>query len=143
MGELLGSPDVDALRVMKAYADSHDFAGLELDEALRVFVRPFRVPGEAQMIDRLVERFAARHCECNPSHFWDSDQAYVLAFAVVMLNTDAHNPKTDPATKMSEDAFAAMAREGMRSGSSGSSSESSEDAKPSRDGKRERGRDDT
>ena len=114
VGELLGSHDVDALRVMKAYADAHDFAGLELDEALRAFVRPFRVPGEAQKIDRLVERFAARHCECNPSHFQDSDQAYVLAFAVVMLNTDAHNPKTDPKTKMSEDAFVAMAREGMR-----------------------------
>ena len=133
VGELLGSPDVDALRVMKAYADSHDFAGLELDEALRVFVRPFRVPGEAQKIDRLVERFAARHCECNPSHFWDSDQAYVLAFAVVMLNTDAHNPKTDPATKMSEDAFAAMAREGMRSGSSGSSRSPRSSGSPERE----------
>ena len=38
----------------------------------------------------------------------------MLAFAVVMLNTDAHNPKTDPKTKMSEDAFVAMAREGMK-----------------------------
>ena len=114
MGELLGSHDVDALRVMKAYADAHDFRGLALDEALRVFFKPFRVPGEAQKIDRLVERFAARHCECNPGDFEDPDQAYVLAFAVVMLNTDAHNPKTDPKTKMSEDAFVAMAREGMK-----------------------------
>ena len=114
VGELLGSHDVDALRVMKAYADAHDFRGLALDEALRVFFKPFRVPGEAQKIDRLVERFAARHCECNPGDFEDPDQAYVLAFAVVMLNTDAHNPKTDPKTKMSEDAFVAMAREGMK-----------------------------
>ena len=114
VGELLGSHDVDALRVMKAYADAHDFRGLVLDEALRVFFKPFRVPGEAQKIDRLVERFAARHCECNPGDFEDPDQAYVLAFAVVMLNTDAHNPKTDPKTKMSEDAFVAMAREGMK-----------------------------
>ena len=113
VGELLGSHDVDALLVMKAYADAHDFAGLDFDEALRLFFRPFRVPGEAQKIDRLVERFAARHCECNPNHFEDSDQAYVLAFATVMLNTDAHNPRTDQTTKMSEEAFVAMAREGM------------------------------
>ena len=114
IGELLGSNDVDSLRVMKEFTDLFDFAGVSFDDALRTFVSPFRVPGEAQKIDRLMERFALRFCECNPEAFGDTDQAYVLAFAVVMLNTDAHNSKTDEKMKMTEDAFVEMARSGMK-----------------------------
>ena len=39
--------------------------------------------------------------------FSDPDAAYVLAFAVIMLNTDAHNPMMD--THMTRDDFIAMA----------------------------------
>jgi Sec7-like guanine-nucleotide exchange factor len=33
---------------------------MDFDLALRTFLRPFRLPGEAQKIDRLMEAFAAR-----------------------------------------------------------------------------------
>ena len=51
--------------------------------------------GEAQKIDRIMEKFAERYCADNPGVFRSADCAYLLAFALVMLNTDAHNPHAD------------------------------------------------
>jgi hypothetical protein len=33
-----------------------------------------------------------RYCKDNPGSFRNADAAYTLAFAIIMLNTDAHNP---------------------------------------------------
>lgn len=57
----------------------------------RKFLSGFRLPGEAQKIDRLMEKFAERFVSCNPESFKSADVAYVLAYSVIMLNTDAHN----------------------------------------------------
>ena len=66
-----------------------------------MFLDGFRLPGEAQKIDRLVEKFAERYVSCNAeSYFRSADVAYVLAYSVVMLNTDAHNPQVK--TKMTK-----------------------------------------
>ena len=107
IGELLGGFDDDEVAVMRAFVESHDFAQDDFDVALRRFMSSFRLPGEAQKIDRLMEAFAARYCACNPDVFKDPDAAYVLAFAVIMLNTDAHNPNMD--TKMTKKDFVDMA----------------------------------
>ena len=115
-----------------------------IDEALRVVLERFRLPGEAQQIERVVESFSAgyfEHCvkaevdeyvrclklhlvatgapvpetldlkklpketgaiqsdslsyvyeegEAPPLH---ADTVFVLAYAVIMLNTDQHNPQ--------------------------------------------------
>ena len=93
VGEYLGERDEACLAVMHAYVDALDFSGATFDGALRSFLAGFRLPGEAQKIDRLVEKFAARFVACNPGAFGSADTAYVLAYSVVMLNTDAHNPQ--------------------------------------------------
>lgn len=62
--------------------------------------------GEAQKIDRIMERFAERYCKDNPDVFKTSDGAYLLSFALIMLNTDAHNPMADK--KLSLDDFVSM-----------------------------------
>lgn len=92
IGDYLGERDDFSLRVMHAYVDSFHFEGIEFDEALRAFLQGFRLPGEAQKIDRITEKFAERYCKCNPKVFTSADTAYVLAYSVIMLNTDAHNP---------------------------------------------------
>jgi hypothetical protein len=94
---------------MRAYVHRFDFASMSIDDAMRLFLGGFKLPGEAQKIDRLVEAFAARFCACNPGAYPSADAAYILAFAIVMLNTDAHNPLTDAAMKMSEGDFVLMA----------------------------------
>jgi brefeldin A-inhibited guanine nucleotide-exchange protein len=51
---------------MYAYIDQLEFSGMNLVQALRLFLHNFRLPGEAQKIDRLMEKFASRFCETNP-----------------------------------------------------------------------------
>lgn len=54
-----------AVQVMHAYIDAMDFTGLKFDDAIRLFLLDFRLPGEAQKIDRLMEKFAERYHVCN------------------------------------------------------------------------------
>ncbi|KAI9396925.1 hypothetical protein POPTR_004G208400v4 [Populus trichocarpa] len=91
IGDYLGERDEFCLRVMHAYVDSFNFKVMGFGEAIRFFLRGFRLPGEAQKIDRIMEKFAERYCKCNPNSFTSADTAYVLAYSVIMLNTDAHN----------------------------------------------------
>ena len=42
-----------------------------------------------------MEKFAERFCRDNPGAFHTADGAYLLSFALIMLNTDAHNPMAD------------------------------------------------
>lgn len=92
VGDYLGERDDFNIKVMHAFVDALDFSGLEFDAAIRKFLFGFRLPGEAQKIDRLMEKFADRYVSCNPDAFKTADVAYVLAYSVIMLNTDAHNP---------------------------------------------------
>ena len=56
LGEFLGKAKRAA--VLKAYVALFDFAGLTLEAGLRALLRSFRLPGEAQQIDRVLEAFA-------------------------------------------------------------------------------------
>ncbi|KAJ0964164.1 hypothetical protein J5N97_029286 [Dioscorea zingiberensis] len=103
IGDYLGEREELPLKVMHAYVDSFEFQGMEFDEAIRTLLQGFRLPGEAQKIDRIMEKFAERYCKCNPKVFMSADTAYVLAYSVILLNTDAHNPMVK--NKMSADDF--------------------------------------
>lgn len=55
----------------------------------------FRLPGEAQQIDRLLNTFAQCYFEDNAGDnqhcpFKNQDTVYLLVFAIIMLNTDLH-----------------------------------------------------
>ena len=93
IGEYLGNFEEFYQKVLQCFVGDMRFEGLPLDEALRVFLGCFRLPGEAQKIDRFMEKFAERYCGCNAGVFESSDTAYILAFSLIMLNTDAHNPE--------------------------------------------------
>jgi len=106
IGDYLGEREDLNLKVMHAYVDAMDFAGNEFDDAIRSFLADFRLPGEAQKIDRLMEKFAERYFLCNPALseiFKSADVGYVLAFSVILLNTDAHNPGVK--VKMTKEGF--------------------------------------
>lgn len=78
---------------MHAFVDFMDFTNSAFVDALRTFLQSFRLPGEAQKIDRYMLKFAERYTQGNPGVFANADTAYVLAFSVILLNTDAHNPQ--------------------------------------------------
>lgn len=106
IGDYLGQHEEFPLAVMHAYVDSMNFSEMKFHTAIREFLRGFRLPGEAQKIDRIMEKFAERYCADNPGLFKNADTAYVLAYAVIMLNTDAHNPMVWP--KMTKPEFVRM-----------------------------------
>ena len=58
------------------------------------------MPGEAQKIERLMEVFSQRYCQCNPDLVAKlhstTDTAFILAFAIILLNTDLHTPSLKP-----------------------------------------------
>ncbi|PKA61135.1 Brefeldin A-inhibited guanine nucleotide-exchange protein 2 [Apostasia shenzhenica] len=92
IGDYLGERKELPLKVMQAYVDSFDFQGMEIDEALRTFLQGFRLLGEAQKIDCIVEKFGERYCRCNPKAFASADTAYILAYSIIMLDIDARSP---------------------------------------------------
>ncbi|KAJ9127856.1 hypothetical protein QFC24_000140 [Naganishia onofrii] len=92
IGEYLGDGEETNVAVMHAFVDMLDFTNLPFTEAVRLYLQSFRLPGEAQKIDRFMLKFAERYIANNPSTvFANADTAYILAFSVIMLNTDAHN----------------------------------------------------
>ncbi|KAK4437541.1 Brefeldin A-inhibited guanine nucleotide-exchange protein 1 [Sesamum alatum] len=91
MGDYFGEREELPMKVMHAYVDSFNFDKMGFGEAIRSFLRGFRLPGEAEKIDRIMEKFAERYCKCNPSSFSSADTAYVLAYSVIVLNMVAHN----------------------------------------------------
>uniref|UniRef100_A0A131YT42 Brefeldin A-inhibited guanine nucleotide-exchange protein n=1 Tax=Rhipicephalus appendiculatus TaxID=34631 RepID=A0A131YT42_RHIAP len=110
IGDFLGENEKLNKEVMCAYVDQMDFAGKDFVSALRCFLEGFWLPGEAQKIDRLMEKFAARYCETNPNNrlFASADTAYVLAYSIIMLTTDLHSPQVK--TKMTKEDYIKMNR---------------------------------
>lgn len=108
IGEYLGDGDPFNIQVMHAFIDLFDFSSTPFVTALRTFLQSFRLPGEAQKIDRIMEKFADRFVETFPGIFAKADTAYTLAFSIMMLNTDQHSPSIKH--RMDKAAFIRMNR---------------------------------
>ncbi|XP_039853782.1 ARF guanine-nucleotide exchange factor GNL2-like [Panicum virgatum] len=104
IGEFLGDPDEFNLRVLKEFTETFDFTGAILDTALRTYLETFRLPGESQKIQRILEAFSERFFEQQTAGvFATKDAAFILCYSLIMLNTDLHNPQVKK--KMSEEDF--------------------------------------
>lgn len=66
-------------------------AGHSFDRAMRQFLESFRLPGEAQKINRIMESFGSHYHKQCPHLFKNADAVYILAYSVILLNTDQHN----------------------------------------------------
>lgn len=60
IGDYLGQHEEFPLAVMHAFVDALSFKDMKFDKAIRMFLNGFRLPGEAQKIDRIMEKFAER-----------------------------------------------------------------------------------
>lgn len=109
IGNYLGEKNDFNIAVLKNFVQLHDFKNKTIVEALRDFLWNFRLPGEAQKIDRMMESFAQRFCDCSPSTFVDAESCYVVSFAIIMLNTNLHNPSVKE--KQTVEQFIKMCKE--------------------------------
>lgn len=103
IGEFLGEGDTENVAIMHAFVDQMEFARKRFVDALRRFLQSFRLPGEAQKIDRFMLKFAERYLAGNPNAFANADTAYVLAYSVILLNTDQHSAKLKGGRMTKED----------------------------------------
>ncbi|KAI0223577.1 GDP/GTP exchange factor for ARF [Massospora cicadina] len=90
LGEFLSK--ADNAPILEAFIAKFDFANKRLDVAMREFLASFRLPGESQLISRIFERFSERYFATRPDYLHDVDSVYLLAYSIIMINTDLHNP---------------------------------------------------
>lgn len=65
IGQYMGNLQSQFIQdVLVYYLQELDFHGLQVDIALRKFSTALRMPGEAQKIERFVDRFATRYVQC-------------------------------------------------------------------------------
>ena len=76
---------------------------------------PMFMPGESEMIDRVLQTFSESYLVQNPGSFPDADVPFVLAFALIMLNSDLHKPQVK--RKMSMEDFISNTRNSLPEGS--------------------------
>lgn len=92
--------------LLREFMYMFDFSGLRVDEGLRIMLKAFRLPGESQQIERVVETFADAFVDSQNSPdgllclqegqepvVLDSSAVFLLSYSIIMLNTDLHNPK--------------------------------------------------
>ncbi|XBW37802.1 hypothetical protein QEN19_003379 [Hanseniaspora menglaensis] len=111
IGEFIGSKE--NVNILEQFISFFDFKELRVDEAIRIMLTKFRLPGESQQIERVVEAFCQKYVkdqnyELKGELFIDTkdieegdyssirpdpDSVLVLSYSIIMLNTDLHNPQ--------------------------------------------------
>ena len=102
LGEYLAKPT--SKQLLQEFIGLLDFTNMRVDEAIRILLKTFRLPGESQQIERIVELFAERYVECYTDDEEDAeegrepvrpdrDSVFILLYSIIMLNTDLHNPQ--------------------------------------------------
>lgn len=69
IGEYLGDPDELNTAVRYYWIDSCDFVNVNFVEALKRLLSEFRLPGEGQKVDRIMEKFGEKYTKDNPDVF--------------------------------------------------------------------------
>jgi len=101
------------------YTRAVSFVEMDLEPALRLYLTGcgFRLPGEAQKVDRFVEVFVKAFWQDNSGSvhcpFSHPDTVHVVAYAIIVLNTDHHRANTSKLKahqKMTKEGFVKMLR---------------------------------
>ena len=77
--------------VLRSYMRGFKFFGDPLDMSIRKLLMEVELPKETQQIDRVLQAFANRYHECNPGVYASPDEAYFIAFSILILHTDVFN----------------------------------------------------
>ncbi|KAF2074690.1 hypothetical protein CYY_004004 [Polysphondylium violaceum] len=100
------------LEVLSCFTDLFNFNGFTLDGALRYYLSHFRLVGEAQKVDRIMETFSKKFYTDNSHnegfHLENSEATFILSFAIVMLATDLHSVSIKKENRMTKAAWLKM-----------------------------------
>ncbi len=93
IGEYLGEDIELNKEVLYYFIDSIEFARVPFVQGLKNLLSGFRLPGESQKVDRIMEKFGEKYQRDNPDAFASAESVYLLSFATMMLQTSIHNPQ--------------------------------------------------
>ncbi|KAG9246989.1 hypothetical protein BJ878DRAFT_238890 [Calycina marina] len=83
--------DAFSQAVLRSYMRGFSFFEYPMDMAIRKLLMEVELPKETQQIDRCLQSFANRYDECNPGIYASPEQAYFIAFSLLILHTDVFN----------------------------------------------------
>jgi Sec7 domain/Pleckstrin homology domain len=107
----LGDSGAVGYRARKAYMELYDWTNMNVLAAMRVLCGRLVLRGETQQIDRILNAFSRRWCECNPNHGFKHtgnspfeadtdlmannihiyvDVVHTICYSLLLLNTDLH-----------------------------------------------------
>ncbi|KAI3407604.1 hypothetical protein GPALN_015044 [Globodera pallida] len=94
--------------VLNCFIEQISMYDMDIDIAIRQLLKYIRLPLEAQKIDHIIQAFSQHYVACNRHRLCaldTPDAMYILAFAVIMLNTDLHTPSLKDSRRMKLDEF--------------------------------------
>ena len=92
IGEFLGENTDLSIKTLKYFSESFDFRNMDIVQSLKLFLSTFQLPAEGQIIDRVIEHFASKYYNDNPSLFSNADSAFYLSYCIILLQTELYNP---------------------------------------------------
>lgn len=96
-------------QLLSKYVESFELNDKSVLDCMRIFLSAFRLPGEAQQIDRILVAFSEychKSCVEGKNGLLENPEVtYLLSFSIIMLNTDRHNPNIRSERKMTLEQF--------------------------------------
>ncbi|KAL2816821.1 hypothetical protein BDW59DRAFT_152963 [Aspergillus cavernicola] len=98
----LGNPDRATTRT--AYMELFDWSNMNILASLRSLCMRLVLKAETQQVDRVLDAFSTRWCQCNHRHgFKAVDVVHTICYSLLLLNTDLHLADID--SKMTKAQF--------------------------------------
>lgn len=87
----LGEAGSEKDELRQVYMALFDWSDMNILVALRSLCSRITLKGETQQLDRMLDAFSRRWCQCNPSHGFKSvDVVHTICYSILLLNTDLH-----------------------------------------------------
>eukprot|EP01129_Flabellula_baltica_P004201 TRINITY_DN1438_c0_g1_i1.p1 TRINITY_DN1438_c0_g1~~TRINITY_DN1438_c0_g1_i1.p1 ORF type:complete len:1073 (-),score=214.42 TRINITY_DN1438_c0_g1_i1:13-3231(-) len=92
IGEYIGRPKEFNAQVLEEYVKTFPMEGRYID-CLRDFLESFRIPGEAQIIERILDVWGPQYFSRYGGNIFENpDAVFFLSYSVILLNVDQHSP---------------------------------------------------
>ena len=120
IGEFLGVDQKLNKDVLTEFIFQFELKGVDFVTALKTVLQGFRLPGEGQIVDRIMEKFGEKFVSDNPNGTdgcqgeMSPECVYLLSYATMMMQTSLHNPNAAK-SRMTVEGFAKMIK-GINSG---------------------------
>lgn len=92
LGAFFAKNDEVHKKILQNYINLFDFSNLTIDQSIRLFLSSFRIVGEGQIVDRLLDMFSVAFYDSHKDTFFhDAASVHLFSVAWLMLHTSMHN----------------------------------------------------